>query len=277
MAMSVGAASPFISCNISIPFAAYDAGHHLVSNLSASDFEITEGAFVRQVRSVEMDSRPLLLAVVVDSSRGMKGSAEAVAEALRNFGSTGSPKDLTALITFSGEARLTVPFTRDFSKILAGAERTAGQGASALFDAIAFAVGQLGNRTDFRRVMLIFSDGRDNASGISYASLRESVRQSGIVLHTLAIRGWLDQQSPVNQMLRALSEESGGVYLVGESVKDWPRLAGQLNLRQQYLLTVEGAPPDDRYHRIRLRVKSSEVVQVRSPRGYFSHASGVCP
>jgi VWFA-related protein len=273
----VGVAAPCLPCNIAIPVAAYDAHHHFVNNLAASDFEITEGAAVRQVRSVEIDQRPLLLAIVVDASRSMKGSGEAIVEALRTSGSTGNPTDRTALITFSNEPRLIVPFTREFTRVLAAAQQTVCEGSSPLFDAIALAAGQLGNRPNFRRAMLIFSDGRDNGSSISYARLRESVRQSGIVLHVVTVRGWLDEQSPVNQMLRVLSEESGGVYLLGESVRDWPRLAAQLNFRRQYVVTVQGAPPDGRYHRIRLRLKSSAAREVRSPRGYFSQASGVCP
>ena len=277
-ALAAGAPDTCPQGTVTIPVAAYDANQRFVRGLGADDFEITEGATVRRIRGVQLDTRPLLLTIVLDASRSMRGSNEAILESLRASGSTGNPGDRTALITFANEPQVTVPFTREFTNILAGAKQTAREGNSPLFDAIALALAQLSDRPGFRRTMLIFSDSRDSSSRISYARLRESVRQSGVVLNVLAIRGWLEEQSPVNQMLRVLSEDSGGTYLVGEGVQEWPRLAGRLNLRRQYLVSVEGAAPaDGRYHRIRLRLKSAAAAQVRAPRGYYSQSSGVCP
>jgi Ca-activated chloride channel family protein len=161
-------------------------GGQPVGGLSAADFTVTDNGVPQQVE-VEVDSLPLSVLLVLDTSGSVAGerlshlvkAAMALVVALR-------PGDRAALVTFSHDVRVRVPLTADVGRLASVLSSLAGRGQTAIRDAV-FAALQLRPDDDSRPVVLVFSDGRDNASFLSAADTLTAARRAGVVVHAISL------------------------------------------------------------------------------------------
>ncbi len=240
-----------------------------VPGLTAKNFAITDNGVAQTIESVSLDTVPLNLIMLFDVSLSMAGeplgdliaAGHALVKALR-------PADAAALMTFSEPVRLAVPLSRERAPLLRELNGLKAAGATALHDAVFIGLQLRPDDTDARPVLLVFSDGRDNASWLTSAQLLEAARRSGMLIHVVELFGFVKRPNPFTFDLAAAG---GGRRWSAESSRDLRELFGKVlnELRSRYLLTYFPAGVTrDGWHDLKVSLKNARGDVTARP-GYF--------
>ena len=276
-----------------------------VQGLRAENFQLTDNGVAQKVESVSLESVPLSVMLVLDTSGSVAGEELAhLIEAGQQLVRALRPDDHAGLITFSERVLVNVPMTSDHASVdraLAGLE---GLGATSMNDAIHVAMSL--RPTDVSRpVIIVFSDGNDNLSWESAASLVDEAKKVAVVIHAIELRVGesptgavrtertvvitpdmraipnagrpispaLLSQDFVNgtPVLQALTLQAGGRVWSAKSPRDLKPLFTQAleEMRARYLLTYSpNDPPKEGYHTLKVTLKNARGDVTARP-GYF--------
>lgn len=248
-----------------------------VLSLTAKDFEVLDEGVVQEVNSARSVGH-LAVAFTFDTSLGtrrdgftqLKSAAELAITAL-------APVDRAALVSFSDRVTLLAPLMNDRAPLhnaLRPLEQSASRGLprSTVWDAV-FTASSLVALDDGRPFVMLFSDGMDNASGLSREETERTLAALALTVDFVrAPRTWNDDQFlPGLNLPDQLAERTGG-EVVGSGDKDLARkFRDRLNgLRESYVLTYvpKGVSATKGWHRLTVRVPGRRAT-VRARPGYY--------
>jgi len=241
--------------------------------LTAADFEVLDNGVAQQVDSVA-DARHLAVASVSPSRETLLKACSTVVQSLE-------PDDRTALLTFADRLTLVAPLTKDLATVGEAVSRpptqpTAVVPRSTVWDAV-FAAASLVARGEERPMVILLSDGMDNASWLEKKSVIDTLRDSGINVDFVRVPTRRDEPNdgfgPGRQTPEDVAEGTAGVtYSASDS-----RLADKLRarfkqLREEYVLTYvpRGVRTDDGWHTLKVRVRRPGV-KVQARPGYLAN------
>jgi tight adherence protein B len=174
--------------------------------------------------------------LVVDASQSMEGRPLAAAmSAARAFAARRNPKELLALLTFSGAPTVALPITAAKDKIDAALSRTpAVSYGTHIFDAVGRAEALLRQSKIDAGSIVVLSDGADTGSTAKLADVATAARQEHIRIYTIGLHSPRFDPST----LTALAAQGGGDYALAKSTADLTPLFDQLGARlaSEYLL-----------------------------------------
>ena len=250
-----------------------------VSDLGQQDFEVLEDGKPQQIRVFTNEDVPVTVGLVVDHSTSMRPKLNEVTVAARAFVQSSNREDEMFVVNFNECVSLGLPvnirFTDSVAQLETAIAAAPASGQTALYDAIAKALDELQAGSRDKKVLIVVSDGGDNASVLSQAQVMKLAGQSSAVIYTIGIFDEDDgDQNP--GMLRRLAQVTGGeAFLVGqvsEIVAISKRIAR--DIRHQY--TIGYAPAnvtrDGTSHAIRVHasMKGHERLSVRTRTSYVS-------
>jgi Ca-activated chloride channel homolog len=158
----------------------------LVRGLAQNDFHLFEDGVAQEIASFDASATPASIALVIDVSpsiyrelEGMRGAAHALAENL-------SPADEIAVVSFSSEAHLLLPFSKDRallnraidSKYLASVENSS---ESRIYESLFLTARELFQGRTGRKAIVLLTDGQDSELGLTWdpASAHPSTGTAG--------------------------------------------------------------------------------------------------
>jgi VWFA-related protein len=143
-----------------------------VNDLQQADFRIFENGNAQTIERFSAERRPLRIAVVLDTSLSMEGEKlKSAIESAVAFLDILQPGDEGLVLTFSDEAAVKQDLTSNRAELEQAIRSVQARGGTSLYDAI-FKASQRLAEFDGRRVLLLLSDGRDEAaSGLEPGSL----------------------------------------------------------------------------------------------------------
>lgn len=254
--------------------------------LTAADFKVTEDGVTQAVALFERESLPLSLCIVVDASGSMRSAAEFAVAALRQVLTRLLPEDEVSIIAFAGHPVVVAPWTAapDVTKL---AMKLEAQGATSLNDAVVLALDVIGRARNPRPVVLLITDGGENASGTPLSQIVTTRRQSETQVYAFNILTPSSLQRSIGRgpggdmpmatsanlaVLPQLIGDSGGFEYRVRSGMDAATLARAFldDLRFQYTL---GYTPlkafDGKYRRVKIEV-IKRGFRVRHRGGYLA-------
>jgi len=251
----------------------------LVTNLDQPAFSVFENGKKQRIALFRHDDVPVSLGLLIDNSGSMRSLRTQVEAAALAFARASNSDDEMFVVNFADAARLDVPMTSDLSVLQEGIRRVDSIGGTALRDTVEMAEAYLRQhaRKD-RRVLLVITDGNDNASETTIDRIRRQADQADTVIDAI---GLFHEQDPHRASrgrseLKELTERTGGVAYFPASVEQIESVALTLahQIRNQY--TIAYAPFNQRldgsYRTIRLTINGPNGYTVRTRQGYRAAA-----
>jgi VWFA-related protein len=255
------------------------AGGTTVANLGKTAFTVYEDGKPQPIAIFKGENVPVSVGIVIDNSGSMRVRRTKVEAAALAFARASNPLDEMFVVNFADKARVDVPLTSDVKALEAGVARADAIGGTALRDAIEVAETYLvQHATRERKVLLVITDGNDNASSVSADRVRKEAERSDIAIYAIG----LPHQNPsvaahARHELDDLTESTGGLTRHVASLDEADAAAVDLarEIRQQYTVAYSplNSALDGSYRKIRVAVKAPEHVSVRARAGYFATRS----
>ena len=245
-----------------------------VTGLPESRFRVVEeGRPQRVERFAEVRDLPLHVALLVDTSHSMTSRIDKVREAALGFlRQIVTPRDQVSLITFDNTPRVRVPFTGDFAFLANGLEGVRPSGSTALHDSLAFALEQFEGIAG-QRVLVLLSDGVDEASSATAEEVMELARRSATTVYAIGLEDTSPQAPEIDRaLLTRLAEETGGrAFFTGRPESLSSAYAEiEREVRSRYLLSYYSSQAADRtsFRLVNVEV-SAPHLSARTIRGYY--------
>jgi VWFA-related protein len=258
---------------------AQDQKGMLVSGLGKDDFEVYENGVLQPIKYFSHEDIPVTVGLVVDNSGSMRPKRADVIAAALAFARSSNPQDQIFVTNFNEKVSFglpdNTPFTDQVAQLEVALSRIAAAGETALYDAVAAALAHLTKGTRDKKVLIVISDGGDNASKHTLTEIMALVGQSDTTVYTIGIFDVQDgDQNP--GVLKRLAKNTGGEAFLPESLKDVAPICERIahDIRNQY--TISYVPTnrnrDGSYRVIKVQAKAPGRgrLLVRTRTGYFA-------
>jgi Ca-activated chloride channel family protein len=247
-----------------LPATVRDRQGRFVSDLREQDFEVYEGGVLQHIRLFRHEDIPVTVGLVVDHSGSMRPKLAEVTAAARTFVQSSNPEDQMFVVNFNEKVTLGLPDTirfTDSSDELEGAiSKAPADGKTALYDAVVEAFERLQEGSRDKKVLIVISDGGDNASARSLAHVLKMAEQSSAMIYTIGI--FQEDDPDANpKVLSRLSQATGGEaffpHQLSEVVAICERIAR--DIRNQYTIgyVSTNAARDGAYRAVRVVARAT--------------------
>ena len=250
---------------------------HAVPQLKREDFEVFEDGRPQPIRLFRHDDTPVTVGLLIDHSGSMREKLEEVTAGARAFVRSSNSSDQMFVVNFNETVSEGLPLGLRFSdnvELLGNAVwGHPAVGTTALYDAIIGGLTRLQEGSREKKVLIVISDGGDNASKAPLDRVIKMAEQSNAMIYTIGIFETDDPDGKPG-VLRRLAHETGGQAFfpaqLSETVEICERIAK--DIRDQY--TIGYSSPDEKrdgtYHKIRLTAhsKTGGKLTVRTRAGY---------
>ena len=303
---------------VMVPVSVTDQSGQAIQGLKVTDFRLEEEGKQQEISGIgDPEQVPLAIALLFDissstSQKGFFSSQQNAAAAFLKL--VMKPADRAAIFTITGKATMVQP--------LASAETSAAKMSSipaattsvptAFYDTVNAAATYLTNNapSNFRRVIVVLSDGDDNFSeqirdqsladyrattggqqsalgtraGLlnahqrAVASVQKAVQQADVIFYSVNPGGPSIKLNLIamraERGMEAIAETTGGTAFVPDSDQDLERVFRTVaaELRGQYLLQyyANAEAPAGQFRRITVAVPTRNDLRVRSRQGYYA-------
>ena len=160
-------------------------GTRPILGLTAEDFELTDNGVKQTVEMVDIESLPIDLTIVVDTSGSVEGMIGEIRAYVREAEALLRIDDQVRLITLAGQVRENVSLRGAGADL--GIESLVADGATSLYDA-AMAALMRTRRDERRQLIVVITDGYETNSAMSADALIDVAKRSDSVLHFFLIR-----------------------------------------------------------------------------------------
>ena len=225
-----------------------DANLMAVTGLDDSNFFVFEDDNLKTPVSVELNTAPISVCLVLDYSGSMSDEAiEAMEEAAVTFVSNMYDYDSGEIIKFSAQIQITQEFTDDKNTLIDAIEQSPGvpPASTRLYDTIYRAISDTAEQTG-RKAVIALTDGDDTLSVKTLDDVVDYAVNNDVPVFTIG----LDQEIDVNN-LKIIAEQTGGAYYESPTSDDLIDIYEALSviLKNQYLVTYENSVCDpDNYN-----------------------------
>jgi Ca-activated chloride channel homolog len=250
-----------------------------VSELVKEDFQVYEDGIPQQIDYFSHEDIPVTVGLVFDNSGTMEPKRREVIAAALAFARSSNPEDQMFVIHFNENVSFglpdNMPFTDKMDQLERALSKITANGMTALYDAVAAALHHLEKGNRDKKVLIVISDGGDNASKHKLKEILSMAGRSDAIIYTIGIFDETDPDRNV-RALKQLAEATGGESFLpgttGEVTSICQRIAR--DIRNQYSITYlpTNKKQDGSYRVIQVKAGAPERrrVFVRTRAGYYA-------
>jgi Ca-activated chloride channel family protein len=268
---------------VNVGVMALDKNGNFVTSLTARDFELYEEGQRQTVKffsrgDTSSDAQNLRLGLLFDTSGSMTDDIELARRAAITFlKGLDEAQDIT-LVDFDTEVRVARYNPADFPRLVERIRQRKPDGWTALYDALGIYLDGA-HEEDGRKVLVLYTDGGDTRSAISFADTLGMLRTASDV--TVYAIGFLEHQSQMMRneqrlQLQQIAELTGGQAFFPTSTKALDRVYKVVSaqIRAQYSLgfTPTNDKKDGTWRRLEVRLAPTvpEGIRLRYRNGYYA-------
>jgi Ca-activated chloride channel homolog len=260
-----------------LPISVADKNGKLVTDLKQSSFKVFENGIEQPIKIFKREDVPISLGIIIDNSGSMKEKRQKVEIASLDMVKASNPQDEVFIVNFNDQPWLDVPMTSDIKAMQEGIARIDSRGGTAMRDAISGGIDYLkkeGKRQ--KKVLLVITDGNDNASTINLERLVNRSQQNEILIFSIGLLNEEERHEAkiAKRALDTLSRETGALAFYPKGVADVDQIALQVahEIRNQYTLAYSPTSPqmDGSFRQIKVTVNGPGHPLVRTRTGYYA-------
>jgi Ca-activated chloride channel family protein len=253
-----------------------------VPELPQSAFSVFENEQPQEITFFSGADVPVAVGLILDNSSSMIARQGMLIAGGAAFARSSHENDELFTIHFNEHIQFGLPggmpFTDRGTLLQAALSRYRPGGRTALYDAVIAGLNRLESASNQKRVLVVLSDGEDNASANSEDAMLERARASNTMVYTVSnANRYGDLGGGDAGLLRRLARVTGGMAYFPDSdrevVEDLDRIAG--NIRRGYLIgyVPSNAAHDGTYRRLKVLVRApgKRDLRVQSRDGYRAH------
>jgi VWFA-related protein len=255
-----------------------DKDDHVITDLTQDDFKVFEEDAPQQILRFVREDVPVSLGILVDNSGSMRDKRHTVNVAALDFVKASNQEDEVFIVNFNDEAFLDSPFTRSQERMQDALQRIDSRGGTALYDAASMSLDYLEEEGKHdKKVLLIISDGEDNASRGTLEKLVRRLQETDTIIFAVGLLSEEDRRSAkrAQRAIRHITRATGGAAYFPDNTADVHALTQQIAhaIRNQYILMYrpdENKQPGFRRVRVAL-VGKARKYDIRHRPGYFGN------
>jgi Ca-activated chloride channel homolog len=259
-----------------------------VPGLKEENFRVLEDKVEQKLSVFKQEDVPVSFGLVVDNSGSMRDKRPQVNAAALTFVKTSNPQDEGFVVNFNDDYYLDTEhdFTSDLDEMKTALERIDARGSTALYDAVIGSVDHLKKGARDKKVILVVTDGEDNASRHSLENAVEQAQRNDAVIYAVGVFSDDDIKHNRRAMKKAhtalteLTSATGGLAFFPEDANDTEAICTQIahDIRNQYTLAYypTNAARDGSFRNVLVSVippRGSGKLTVRTRAGYYAPRS----
>jgi len=253
-----------------------DATKRLVPGLVEDDFEVYDNGKLQTLIAFDNKPLPITVVVMLDTSGSMTLALDLVKSAAEQFLIRMMPEDQGMVGSFNDKIQfLPEGFTNNRDELIRALKDLDFGYPTRLYDAVNQSMAQL-KGIPGRRVVLVFTDGDDNASKFGSGDVTDRGRTEDVMVYSIGLENrYFNGQSwtisSPDRGLKRLSEETGGGFFLLKKTDElsttFTRIAQELH--SQYVLGFSPQTLDGKVHKLEVRLKQPGM-KARARKSYVA-------
>ena len=257
-------------------------------SLKQEAFKVYEDGVEQQIGFFSSEESPVSWGLVLDRSGSMMDMMSDVYGAALHVIDEGTSRDETFIVTFNKKPDMVIDFTSDRHRLENSILGLRAEGETALYDAVSFALDNLKQAKNRKRVLVVVTDGEDNSSRLKFRELIERAEEEETVIYTVGMFGEMGDTSGFlarllggsgdgRAELKKLAEVTGGVSHFPKNVDQCKSVMREIarEVSQQYSLGYYPANKerDGKWRAIKIAVSqngNSPKLVARTRSGYYA-------
>ena len=265
-----------------------DEAGQFIGDLKKNDFRVFENKIEQNISVFSREDVPVTMGLVIDNSGSMREKREQVNSAAMVFVKTSNPQDEAFVVNFNDEYYLDTDgdFTSDQKDLDNALSRIDTRGSTALYDAVIGSLDHLKKAHKDKRVLLVITDGDDDASRKSLSDTMKAAQQSNAAIYAIGVFSPDDRHNDKKMVrnstkeLKELAEVTGGMAYFPETLDEVKPVCEQVarDIRNQYTVGYypTNAQKDGTFRPVQVQLVSTEghgKLSVRTRTGYYAQKS----
>jgi Ca-activated chloride channel homolog len=256
-----------------------------VPDLKSENFRVFEDKIEQKLSVFSRSDIPVTMGLVIDNSGSMREKRAQVNEAALTFVKTSNPQDEAFVVNFNDEYYLDTneDFTSDATELNEALSRIDTRGSTALYDAIVGSLDHLKKGHKDKKVLLVITDGNDDASRLTLEQTLKAAEQSDAAIYTIGVFSADDLKNDkktvrhAKKVLAEIADATGGMSYFPESLDEVVPVCTQVarDIRNQYTLGYypSNNARDGTFRAVQVELippKGRGKMAVRTRAGYYA-------
>jgi Ca-activated chloride channel family protein len=265
-----------------------DGEGRFVPDLKRENFRVFEDKVEQKLSLFSPEDAPVTMGLVIDNSGSMRGKRAQVNAAAMTFVRMSNPQDEAFVVNFNDKFYLDLKtdFTNDTRELYQALSRIEAREGTALYDAILASLDHIKKGHEDKKVLLVITDGDDDASRKSFAYTVQTAQESDATIYAIGVFSEDDRQNDRKMVrlskkaLTTLAEATGGVAYFPDNLDQVEEICTKLarEIRDQYTLGYYpiNTARNGRFRTVRVQVqppKGKGRLTARTRTGYFAPKS----
>jgi VWFA-related protein len=259
-----------------------------VGGLGQEAFRVLENRRPQEISFFNNQDAPVTVGLLIDSSGSMAPNRNLVIAASMAFTKAMNPQDEFFVLGFNEQIHVPLPVEKPFTSSepvlrIALVQAIKARGQTAIYNAVNAGLDYVQKGGFERQVLIVVSDGGDNASAVTRAQVLANAQASNAVIYTIALVDPMDPEADPG-FLRQLSDSTGGVAFRPKNAGEIEELLQRVarDIRNMYTIgyvpsEVVSAASNARKDALRrvavdVRLPTGQKLAVRTRRAYLAGA-----
>jgi VWFA-related protein len=171
---------------VKVPFSIFAENGQLVKDLNRADFQLWEDGIPQTIRSFGLDSNPVSVVLLLDTSETEKQDLKKIKEAAEDFADALSSDDRISILTFDDDVRRILDWTWNTREVHKALVKVKPGLRTALYDAMYLAAHEQLKGIEGRKAIILLTDCLNNQSSIGFLDAERAVVESQAALYVVS-------------------------------------------------------------------------------------------